>query len=462
VRYLVLAWLCLAAMIAYVPRNGLGVAEKAVRDDLGLSEGQMGWVLSAFFIGYAFFQIPSAWFGQVWGARRALAWFALAWSISSGVVSLATGRHGGPLALPGLRTWSVAPEVIGLVAGLPLLLAARLGMGVAQAGLFPGSTATVAAWFPATRWALANGLLGSCMQIGAAIAAALTGLLLAPLGWRWVFAVYAVPGVVWAVGFFLWFRDRPEEHPAVNAAELDLIRGPARYRPPGPARADHEPTPWAALFSSPAMFWISGQQFFRAAGYMFYASWFPTFLQETRGTSIEKAGVLTSLPIAAVVVGSAVGGWVSDWVLVATGSRRLSRQALSVASMLGCALLIGCAFFIRDVWPAVLVITAGSFCSAFAGPCAYALTIDMGGAHVAPVFSTMNMAGNFGAAVFPLLVPPLVKGTGSWDAVLFLAAGTYLAAAFCWLLFNPNGTIFDRARTGRPGNGIGDERDQPR
>jgi ACS family glucarate transporter-like MFS transporter len=413
VRYLVLAWLCLAAAIAYVPRTCLGVAEEDIRSSVRLSKTEMSWVMSAFFLGYAVFQIPSGWLGHVWGTRWCLALFAVGWSVASGAVSLA--------------------------AGLPLLLAARGGMGVAQAGLFPCSAGTVAAWFPATRWGLANGLLGSCMQIGAALATALTGLLLGPLGWRLVFVLFALPGVVWGVGFFLWFRDRPEEHAAVNAAELNLIRGTA---PPAPDR--REPTPWGTLFTSWAMLCICGQQFFRAAGYMFYASWFATFLRETRGIGTGEAGVLTSLPIAAVVVGSAVGGAASDWVLGRTGSRRLSRQGLSVASMLGCALLIVWAYFIRDARLAVLVIAAGSFCSAFAGPCAYAITIDIGERHVAPVFATMNMAGNVGAALFPLLVPPLVEGTGSWDAVLFLFAGMYLAAGLCWMLFDSSGTIFDR------------------
>ena len=207
-----------------------------------------------------------------------------------------------------------------------------------------------------------------------------------------------------------------------------------------------EPTPWKALFTSWAMLCICGQQFFRAAGYMFYGSWFTTFLKETRGIGNVEAGVLTSLPIWAYVIGSGIGGLVSDWILVRTGSRRLGRQGLSAATSLACALLILGAFFIEDVWLAVLVITLGSFCAAMGGPCAYALTIDMGGKHVPPVFSTMNMAGNIGAAVFPLLVPPLLAWSGSWDAVLFLFAGIYLAAGLFWMLFDSNGTIFDRPR----------------
>jgi MFS family permease len=417
VRYLVLAFLCLAAAIAYIPRNCIGVAEEDIRAELDLSKDEMSVVMSSFFITYALLQIPTGWLAHVWGARRALTLFAAGWSVASG---------------------------LGALAGLPLLLLTRLGMGGAQAGLFPCSTGSVSRWLPARRWALANGLLGSFMQVGAVAAAILTGFLLEPLGWRWLFVLFAVPGLAWAGWFWLWFRDNPEDHPAVNEAERDLIRGgrPASH----PERRERsEPTPWRALFTSRAMICICSQQFFRAAGYMFFTSWFTTYLKETRHISTELAGILTSLPIAAYMLGSPVGGLVSDWVLARTGSRRLSRQGVSVVSLLGCALLIVCAYFIDDPWLAVLVIAAGTLCSSFAGPTAYTITIDMGGKHVAPVFSTMNMAGNIGAAVFPLLVPPLVDA-GSWDLVLFLFAGIYVAAAFCWMPFNPEGTIGERPR----------------
>jgi ACS family glucarate transporter-like MFS transporter len=78
-----------------------------------------------------------------------------------------------------------------------------------------------------------------------------------------------------------------------------------------------------------------------------------------------------------------------------------------------------------------------------AGPCAYSITIDMGGRHVASVFSVMNMWGNIGATVFPFLVPLLTRLTGNWNSVLFLFAALYVVAAACWLPFNADRAIFD-------------------
>src|SRR6185436_4434478 len=205
-RFLVLAWLCAAAALAYVSRNAIAVAESTVRGDLGLTKQQSGWLMSAFFFSYALCSIPAAQFGQRTGSRRALPFFA--------------------------TVWSIATAATALVGGLVGFIAARIVQGVAQAGLFPTTTMTIARWFPMTGRAFATGALGSFMSLGGALCAWLTGVLLeafeprvAP-GWNWrlTFLLFALPGIVWAVGFWWWFRDQPQEHRAVNEAELQLIQ----------------------------------------------------------------------------------------------------------------------------------------------------------------------------------------------------------------------------------------------
>ena len=423
VRYGVLAALCAGAAIAYLSRNCIAVAEEAIRLDLSLSTVEMGWVMAAFFLAYAGFQLPGGWLGHVWGSRRALPTLAIVWSAA---------------------TAAAAPAV-----GLLSLVTGRVASGAAQAGLFPCSVNTVSHWIPADGRALACGLLASFMSIGGAVAVALTGWMLeGGMSWRLVFVVFSLPGLVWAAWFFLWFRDRPELHAAVNPAELALIRGSAE---PSPEQAsDAEPTPWVALLTSRSLWLICGQQFFRAAGYIFYASWFPTFLKKTHGVSTTEAGYLTSLPLLAVVVGSPLGGVLVDWVWRRTNSRRLSRQGVAVPSLAGCAVLILAAYFADDTVTAVLLITAGSFCASLAGPCAYTITIDMGGRHVSTVFATMNMTGNIGAALCPVVVAKFVEFTGDkWEPVLLFFAAVYLAAALCWAGLNPRGTVFDAANAAR-------------
>jgi MFS transporter, ACS family, D-galactonate transporter len=431
-RFVVLAWLCGGAALAYLSRNAIAVAESTVRSDLGLTKQQSGWLMSAFFFSYALCSIPAAQFGQRTGSRRALPIFA--------------------------TVWSVATAVTALVSGLGGFVAARIAQGVAQSGLFPTTTVTIAKWFPLTGRAFATGALGSFMSLGGALCAWLTGVLLeafAPrvaAGWNWrlTFLLFSVPGIVWALCFWWWFRDEPSEHRAVNEAELQAIREDQKARPTGGGMAT-APTPWLALFSSPALWWLCGQQAFRAAGYIFFTSWFATYLQETRGVSIATSGFLNMLPLIVVVVAGIMGGALSDWLLKRTASRDVARRWMSMLSLFACAGMIFWALVLEDALTAVLVISAGSFFAALASPCAYAMTIDMGGPHVATVNATMNMMGNFGAWTFPIVVPWLLGRFGNWDAVVVVFGSLYVLGGLFWLLLKPEGTIVEQAlcRTGK-------------
>jgi MFS transporter, ACS family, D-galactonate transporter len=187
----------------------------------------------------------------------------------------------------------------------------------------------------------------------------------------------------------------------------------------------------------------------RAAGYMFFTSWFATYFQETRGVSIAHSGFLNMLPLLAVVIGGMLGGAMSDWLLERTGSRDVARRWMGTACLLACAALIFWALMLKDALAAVLVISAGSFFSALAAPCAYTLTIDMGGPHVATVNATMNMMGNLGAWAFPIAVPWLLARFGSWDAVLVVFGALYVVGAGFWLLLKPEGTVFEQALINR-------------
>jgi len=424
-------WLAAAAAIAYLCRNCIVVAEKTIRDDVGLSEQQMGHVMGLFFWCYAFAQIPGGLLGERFGSRRVL-------PILSGL-------------------WSAAMVIWGFATGMFALMLGRVSTGVAQAGLFPCSANSISHWFPKTERATASGLLGSAMSFGAVIAAPLTAVLLEWMTWRTVFVLYAIPGLVWSAGFWIWFRDNPRDHSSVNEEEqkvIDTGRDLADESDPKRSSA----VPWLELLASRKMWLICGQQFFRAAAYVWFASWFATYLQETRDVTRAESGWLTAVPLLASMVGSFVSGGLSDSVLRRTGSRAWARKGVAAISLSICSALVFAAYFIADARLATVVIGAGAFFAACAGPCAYAETIDMGGRHVASVFSTMNMVGNFGAAILAGFAPAFrsmiensetllaMSGGNSWNATLVLFASMYVLAAACWVLLNTDGTVFADAR----------------
>jgi MFS transporter, ACS family, D-galactonate transporter len=425
VRSFVVAVLCVSAMIAYAQRNTISIMEKEIAAELRLDKHQMGWVMSAFFLTYAAFQLPTGWLAKTAGTRRALTLFVAAFSAAAGFFAVA--------------------------GSLPALFVSRLAMGAAQSGIFPCAVVTIAKWLPERRRSLASGLLGAAMSVGGAAGVALIGSMMNGYGWRLSYFVFCVPGFLFAACFWFWFRDDPREHGAVNTAELAIIGAPSANASVEAMEISADDrslnTPWARLFTSVPVMAFCAQQVFRAVGYIFFATWFGTYLREAHHVDSKEAGVLNSLPLLAIVVGSPLGGVLSDWILNRTGSKRWSRQGVAAGSQFACFALILLSMTISDPTPAVLLISAGSFCAAFGGQCAYTTAIDLGGRHVAMVFSLMNMGGNIGAFVFPIVVPyllnedPNVPGGGNWELVLFVFAAMYLAAGVCWLLADPTASV---------------------
>lgn len=395
--------------MAYICRQSIGVVEKEIREDLQLSLETMGFIMGSFFFAYALAQIPSGWLGKKLGSRVGITLFAITWSAATGLLYFATGA--------------------------PLLLLSRVASGLAQAGLFPAAAMTIRRWFPETGRAAASGALSASMSVGNALAAAMTGILVVRIGWRMTFVSYSLLSFIFAAACYAVIRNQPEGSSGTKSAKQQRL---ADYADSKNTVSDSHQA-WR-IFFRPATWWICGQQACRAAGQIFFGSWFATYLKETRGVELQTAGLLTSLPLVGLIIGALVGGTISDLILMLTGSLRLARSGVAFTSMILCALFVFIAYGIEDSTWAVLVISLGTFCAAVGGPCAYTVTMDMGGRHTVILFATMNMMGNLGAFAFIQCVPTLVKWS-NWNDVLILFGALYVGAALFWLLINPQGNI---------------------
>ncbi|VTS00690.1 mfs transporter : General substrate transporter:Major facilitator superfamily MFS_1 OS=Planctomyces maris DSM 8797 GN=PM8797T_00709 PE=4 SV=1: MFS_1 [Tuwongella immobilis] len=413
IRIWVLVLLCAIAALAYVHRVALGVSESSIRADLGLSTEDTGQINFAFFLIYAFCQIPAGMLVDRLGPRKSLAIFGL-----TGAITMAAGAFGGFTGL----------------------MSSRLAMGVAQAGLFPAAIAALARWFPLSQRGRASGFLTASMSLGGAVGAYITGQMLGVTTWQNIFVILAIPGILWAIGFFVWYRDTPAEHWQVSTAERELLAREASVSSGG----TRQPTPWMTLLQSRLFYGIIGQQFFRAMANAFYLVWLATFLQNAYGMSKEAAGQWTSVPLLGVVLGALIGGAVSDAVMIRTGNRRLARSGVAIVSLV---IGVGCflsAMAIADAMTALMVITLAALLTSLSNACAYTVTVDAGGPFVGSLFATMNMTGNFGAAAFAIILPKWVGWLNNdWHMVLLLVGGLYLLGALCWLAIDPRKTVLE-------------------
>ena len=222
VRARVLVFAFLLAVVTYLDRICIAAAAPYIMADLRLSVLQMSVVFSAFTLSYSLFEIPSGWLADVVGPRRVLTRIVLWWSAFT--TATAAGR------------------------GFQSLVAIRFLFGAGEAGAFPNVARAFAAWFPTSERGRANGVLFFGSRVGGMLAAPVALLIVSRWGWRTSFVLFGATGVVWAVAWFAWYRDRPEQHPAVNAEELAWIR---QDRHNGERPAERERTPWARAAAQP-------------------------------------------------------------------------------------------------------------------------------------------------------------------------------------------------------------------
>jgi MFS family permease len=421
-RYAILASLWAVALVAYVQRTAISVPLQEIGRDLavqdtwfGDSTRALGFLQSAWHFGYAILQIPAGRMADRIGGRRAIVLLAVLWSLATAVTGLA-------------RTyWE--------------LVAAWTAMGALQAGVFPCAVRSLGQVFDDKERARAAGWLGAGMLAGGAIGPVLTAAMLgwfAPwsassgiASWRACLATYCLPGLAWAAAYWIGTRS------------LGLDRRPAAAAGTPEARAKDAGAGRSA-WTDPSLLLLCGQQFLRAAAMIFFVTWFPTFLRETRGVSVMQSGLLTTYAGIAAMLGVLCGGYASDWLLARTGSKRIARQFLASFAMATCAVLIAISAFVDDVNAAIVLISAGAFIACFGGVAGYTVAIDYGGDRVGTVFGAMNMAGAFGAMLFPVTVGWLVSATGTWNVALIVFTVLMAIDAVLWAVLNPQGRFMER------------------
>jgi len=394
--------------VAYLDRVCISTAAPAIKAELGLSDSQIGVVFSAFTLAYALFEVPSGWFADRFGARFTLTRIVV-W-------------------------WSAMTAATGLALGFLSLVFVRLLFGVGEAGTFPATARAYARWLPERERGRAFGLAIMTGALGGALTQPLVVALLSITSWRHAFAVFGSVGLFWAAAWWRWFRDDPASHPAVNAEELAVIRASAGELHPGGE------VPWGALAANGSILALCGMYWGAIYGWYFYLTWLPTYLLRARGFDLRHAGLLASLPLVAVGAGVFAGGWVSDRLAARWGNRR-GRRAPGLVGFPLAAAAISAAITTGDpLWSAWLLAAAAGLAALGVAP-AWAVAIEIGGRHSGVVSGAMNMCGNLGGALSPLVIGFSLERWGSWQAPLFSVAALYLVAAFCWLAVDPARTL---------------------
>lgn len=402
----VLGVLCLLSGVLYLDRICISQALPSIREDLNLSNTETSYVLMAFTLAYGLFEVPTGRWGDRYGARRVLTRISLWWSAFTALTGACTGLWG--------------------------MITVRFLFGAGEAGAFPNVARVMSRWFPDHERGRAQGVLLAASQIGGALAPFLAAVLIRSIGWRWTFAVFGALGAVWAAGFWWWFRDDPAKHPAVNAAEAELIGRRAS------ANDVHGKIPWSAVVRNPSV-WFLGTIMTLASfnGYIYF-SWYPTYLIKGRGIPETEAGLMASFVLGCSAIGTFSGGQLLDR-FVLTGDV-VRRRLMGAGAYFAAAALLAVALLTPNPWVAALLTALSCFGTQSTLPLWWSCTIGISGKHVGALFGLMNSVGVFGALSSQYFAGRIADWLGTqgysgreqWDPIFQIDIAVLIVAALFW------------------------------
>ncbi len=375
------------SMITYVDRVCISTAKDAIATEMHLSEQAMGLVFSAFALGYAMAQIPCGWLADRLGPRIALTL----------VVAL----------------WSALTALTGAAWNLVSLVSIRFLFGVSEAGAFPGSARAICNWLPSGERGRANGILFSGSRLGGAISFPLLAFMLTRWQWRTSFLILGAFGIVWALLWLVWFRDRPMAGPAEITATSD-----------GMSLGD-------AFQSAPAIIAML-QYFFSNFTFFIGLSWMLPYLKSHFHLSDGTAAGFAMAPLLA----GTCSQWVSGWLVDALYRSRYRVWSRRIPAIIGFTVSVaGLLALTRAASPgeAAACFTLAVFGSDMTVSPSWVFCADISGKNAGSISGAMNMVGNLGSFVSANAFPVLASMTGSASAYFLTAAILNFLGIGCWL-----------------------------
>jgi len=410
VRVLLIFMLFLLSAVAFLDRTNISVAGVQMRQEYGIDQIHLGWVFSAFLIGYAAFQVPAGWLAWRYGPRKVLTIGIIWW----GLLSIATAL--------------VSPTG---AQALTLLVIVRFLLGAGEAIMYPAGNQFISRWIPVQERGKANGWIFAGVGAGSALSPPLITMIIANHGWRASFYACAIIGFVAALAWFLLSRDKPEDHPGVSADELAHIR--AGLVAPKAAAGK---LPWGAILSSRNV-WALFVSYF-CFGYVvwIFFSWFFIYLAEARHVDLKSSAFYSMLPPLMMMVGCLSGGVISDRV-TATRGLYAGRSILAMVSFALTAVFLVLGAMAQSTGLAVVVLAGGAGAMYLSQSSFWSVSADIAGPHTGVVAGFMNMGCQIGGALTASLTPWIAAQYG-WIAAFGVAGVLAVLGCLVWSLVNPN------------------------
>ena len=395
------------SIVTYIDRVAISVVTPFIQKDLALSDKQMGWCLGAFALAYSLFEMPGGFMGDRLGPRRVLLRIVVWWSCFTCATGFVMNRFA--------------------------LMTTQFMFGAGEAGCFPNLTRAFHTWLPNKERVRAQGIMWLSARWGGAFTPPLVVWIVSLVGWRHAFPIFGVLGFVWAIAFYLWFRDDPAQNPNVNKAELALLRHE------GSGTGAHAKISWKRLLSSRSVWMLCWQYFFLSYGWYFNITWLPKFLREGRHLDLAHSAWLGVLPLFFGGIGNIVGVFLGAKLAKITGSVPRSRRYVAYAGFLGASVFLVLNTRMANPVFSVLAIAMASFCNDLVMPGSWGTAMDVGGVYCGTLSGAMIMWGNFAGFLAPVVTGYILEwGHKNWDLTFYVSASIYLMGIVCWMFLDSN------------------------
>lgn len=398
-------------LICYMDRLNIAITAPVIMQEFGWDEAVLGIILSSFFWGYTLLQIPGGWLADRYGGKKVLGMGVLWWSLFTMITPLA-------------RT----------VTNMTIV---RALMGLGEGVNFPSIQSLTSRWIPTGERSRVMGFTLSGISVGNILAFPLATWIMITLGWRYVFFLFGLLGLVWYAFWLSLAANRPEEHKTIHPQELEYIKA---NRPEIPPMIK---TPWKTILSKVQVWALVINHFCVSWGFFMFLTWLPTYLVKAHGFSIKEMGVYSMLPYLAMVIGSNGTGWIADYLIKRTGNITRVRKLLHTISLLSASVFL---ILLAQAETKILVITfitlalgMMSMTGSTTGPNA----MDIGPRYAGIIMGMQTTAGNIAGVIVSIAVGFIVSFSNRWDLIFYLAAGVLIFGVIIWNIFATGKQILD-------------------
>jgi len=397
----------LISFIAYMDRVNLSVATPMIMAEFSLTKIDIGIMQTVFFVGYSIIQIPGGIMAEYFGHRRIVT-LAIVW-------------------------WSVFTALTAFGKSFTSLLIIRGLFGIGEGPLFPAFNNFVYKWFNKDEKAIGSSYMLGGAFIGPVFGPAITVALMMTWGWRSVFIIFGLAGLIFAIAWYVLGKDTPRESSFVNEGELKHIEQGMDVS----QVEKKELAPWKAFMTS-SQFWAIGIQYFITDYIMYvFLAWLPLYLMEAQNFSLAKMGIAASFPWALLAIMTFATAYISDKLVAKGLPKAKARTLFGVSGLVICCITLYLGAVATSPWMNVLwlTISLGSLGMTFSA--SWAACIDIGGKFSGSVSGWMNFWGNLGGVAAPTATAWIATNYG-WQTAILVTAGSAIIGIIAWIAVKPD------------------------